>query len=620
MTSKKNQHVWEYLKYYLSLRHAPHFAVMLDGPWGIGKTFLVKRFLAEHFGEEGKDEYVYVSLFGLSTLEDLDDALLQATFPYLKTARVAQRVATTVLKRFGLDASGFDVKDFLDKFKAKVYVFDDLERFKGETSQALGYVNQFVEHAGAKVILIANEQEIDEGEHYRRRREKLIGKTLQVQSSFEEAFAYFASKIEDADARRFVESAASDITAIYEKSGLNNLRILQQTIWDFERVYKTMSAAHRQNADAMLTLLRLLFVLAFELKAARIGDDDILKGRGIPAAVAAQFAAKNNEKKPPMREVAERYAIDVDDDILSNETLVDVLIRGVVDPEAIATELNRSRFFVTVADEAPWRTVWHYTERTEDEFDRAFAKMEEQYAARQFTVEGEILHVLGLRLFLSDRGVVKQSRADVVTDGKRYIDDLYKAKTLKLEKPDSFSETRFDGFGGLGIHESKTPEYRELFAYLKQTRQRALEDTYPEKAVDLLGEMKRDVQEFYRQVCYSTGGDGSYAGIPVFARLDPDAFIDSLLALHPSEQHVVFMALKARYEHGRLDRELPEERVWLEAVRDKLLSRAALMKPMSGHRVEQHVSWYLKPVLGKDEPEPGEAEEGEAEAAESEKD
>jgi predicted AAA+ superfamily ATPase len=66
----KNDHVWDYLTYYLGLPHSPNFAVLLSGPWGVGKTFLVKRFLAKYF-EGQKDQYVYVSLYGLRLLKKL---------------------------------------------------------------------------------------------------------------------------------------------------------------------------------------------------------------------------------------------------------------------------------------------------------------------------------------------------------------------------------------------------------------------------------------------------------------------------------------------------------------------------------------------------------------------
>src|SRR4051812_43505134 len=122
MSTKKNRHIWEYLTYYLSLPHAPNFAVMLSGPWGVGKTFLLKKFLAEQFGDEN-DKYIYVSLYGLSTLEEIDDALLQAIFPRLTgtAAKVIGRVAKSALKIVKLDAGDFDIREFLNRFDAKVY-------------------------------------------------------------------------------------------------------------------------------------------------------------------------------------------------------------------------------------------------------------------------------------------------------------------------------------------------------------------------------------------------------------------------------------------------------------------------------------------------------------------
>jgi hypothetical protein len=225
--------------------------------------------------------------------------------------------------------------------------------------------------------------------------------------------------------------------------------------------------------------------------------------------------------------------------------------------------------------------------------------MEAQYAAREFRIDGEILHVLGLQLFLSDRGILKQSRAEIVADGKKYIDDLYNAKALTEDPSGVFSETRFSGYGGLGMNEAETPEYRELFDYLREKRQRAFEDTYAAKAVDLLGEMKADVQQFYRHVSYTASGDSIYGGTPLLAKLDPDAFIDALLSLHPSEQHIVMMALKGRYDHGQLNRDLKDERTWLEAIRERLLARARAMKPISRYRIEMHVQWYVDELLSK---------------------
>jgi predicted ATPase len=94
LDADRNRHIGEYLEYYVSFPHSPRYAVLLNGAWGVGKTFLVKRFFKQ-FPTEGEPRAVYVSLFGLSTLDEVDEALLRAIYPALgwRVTRVASRIA-----------------------------------------------------------------------------------------------------------------------------------------------------------------------------------------------------------------------------------------------------------------------------------------------------------------------------------------------------------------------------------------------------------------------------------------------------------------------------------------------------------------------------------------------
>ncbi len=75
----RNKHVKEYLSYYISFPHSPRFAVILNGTWGIGKTFLVRKFLQSSEMKETKS--VYISLYGLASLDEINDALFRALYP-----------------------------------------------------------------------------------------------------------------------------------------------------------------------------------------------------------------------------------------------------------------------------------------------------------------------------------------------------------------------------------------------------------------------------------------------------------------------------------------------------------------------------------------------------------
>src|SRR5262249_39994881 len=154
------------------------------------------------------------------------------------------RLGKAALKFFRADPE-FSFAD-LPKPNADVYVFDDLERCEMPINKSLGYINEFVEHDVHKVVIVANDQEIKDKEEYARRREKLIGKTFEVQSVLDEALPFFSKAIGDPLTKSLLERKTEDIATVYHQSGLNNLRILQQTMWDFSRFFSALSDRHRK--------------------------------------------------------------------------------------------------------------------------------------------------------------------------------------------------------------------------------------------------------------------------------------------------------------------------------------------------------------------------------------
>jgi GTPase SAR1 family protein len=243
-SSDRNRHIRDYLSYYLSLPHPPHYAVMITGPWGIGKTFLIKKLLRELYpdnkltDESDSWNYIYVSLYGLASRDEIDVALFEAVYPFLGStvAKAGASIGKGVLKKFGVDLS--ELK--LGKPEAGLYIFDDLERSEMPINKVLGYINEFVEHRECRVIIVANEPNIQDHE-YRDRREKLIGKTLEVQLVLDEALDYFIDQIKSSETKSLLQTNRNDLVAVYQQSELHNLRILQQTMWDFDRFFSVLT-------------------------------------------------------------------------------------------------------------------------------------------------------------------------------------------------------------------------------------------------------------------------------------------------------------------------------------------------------------------------------------------
>lgn len=597
-----NEHIEEALQYYLEFPRPPKYAVLINGPWGIGKTFLIKQYLDRHFNG-WKDPYVYVSLFGLSNLDEIDTAVLAALYPTTtsKPVKVVGRIAKAALKKFAADPE-LKLTDFLsNKDKTKVYVFDDLERCQVDVLQVLGYINDFVEHGDAKVLVIANEDEItaDDTALYARQREKLIGRTLRLESSFDQAFEHFLSELDSAGAKVAIAKNTTAIKEIHTQSGLHNLRILQQTLWDFVRIYEALLDDHRNHDAAVSNLIQLFFAVAYEHKSGRLTTEQIVRRQDAATAALVHYRAQKEGKAVTGFTASQaRYPeIDLTDKILSNDALVDALAYGSIDRDTINIAIRQSKHFVAAGGEPAWRVVWYAFTQPDDVVERAIRDMETAFAQRSYTQIGEILHVFGLRLWLAKIGALGNTRKLAVKQCRDYVDVLYSDKLLPKPSGDLSTLIGFKGSFGLAFFEADSKDFRELQDHLTVNCERAERERYPEYACDLLKTMQEDVESFLRQICHTNSGLSTYARVPVFACLDVDTFVETLLAQPIAIQDRVWEAFRERYRHGALGNDLAPEVPWLVAVRRRLTVEAKSMKPIAKSRLERWLKWSVDSVI-----------------------
>lgn len=270
-----------FLKNYCHDARKLRFAVMVSGPWGIGKTHFITRFL-----EEEEIGHLYVSLYGLKNTEQIDDEFWRLCHPVLSSRpmKLLGAVAKGVLKgavKVDLDGDKKEegtwspsIPEIVSKANpaGKVLVFDDLERCAMPIQEVLGYINALVEHSDFKVIILANEAkllkqnvETVEGtasqaakpDDYADIKEKLVGHTFEIRSAPEEALTSFLKDVAHDKAAKYLEKNRGAILAVYRLSGCENLRVLRHALWDFERFAGTAilalaSAAGALIADAVL--------------------------------------------------------------------------------------------------------------------------------------------------------------------------------------------------------------------------------------------------------------------------------------------------------------------------------------------------------------------------------
>lgn len=179
------------IKYYIDTNFY-NYAVMIDGAWGSGKTYFVKNVLLKKI-ESNEKRVLYVSLYGVSDIQELgkklylDFLLKDKSKLVMEHTELVENVIGTIIdigspfmgKLGDIDIKERKIKNIVQNavkhirpMKNCVLIFDDLERCDCSIQDILGYINGFVEQAGMKVIIIANQEEL---------RKKIDAQTLAMQ-------------------------------------------------------------------------------------------------------------------------------------------------------------------------------------------------------------------------------------------------------------------------------------------------------------------------------------------------------------------------------------------------------------------------------------------------------
>lgn len=158
------------------------YALLINGAWGSGKTFLYENYLADAISdiEIGKNERksnIYISLYGVSSIEVLSKQLLTSYLIYAKSngSEIVKKGVKPVAGILGLVSKAFSfsigsfstdfsdtIQDISDLIEVKnmVVCFDDLERCTIPINEFFGYVNNLIEHCNCKVLILADENNI----------------------------------------------------------------------------------------------------------------------------------------------------------------------------------------------------------------------------------------------------------------------------------------------------------------------------------------------------------------------------------------------------------------------------------------------------------------------------
>ncbi|PDZ02651.1 hypothetical protein CON03_27825 [Bacillus cereus] len=332
-------------------RDKTNHAILLNGKWGSGKTYFWENELKEKIEakerkkkgiwrfkkeiEVKKRNVIYISLYGVDSIDEINKKIFLGKWEKLQkiteskigggVTEIAKAMLGSVKNMElpyikGIEVPDIDFGQFLN-FTNTVLCFDDLERASIDINEVLGYINNFVEHDGIKVILIANENEIEaklndknselkmlttcfytdaKGEfnqkkdpnshkeqipindlitrnlrdlfqkknEYKRIKEKLIGKTLTLELDGKVLIEDIINQTsnEKQDLQKFLEDNLATIENTYTESESKNIRVLKQALEDFDLIYQNCKEFGYESNAMLRSILKFVLAASYEIK------------------------------------------------------------------------------------------------------------------------------------------------------------------------------------------------------------------------------------------------------------------------------------------------------------------------------------------------------------------
>lgn len=584
-----NDQLKQYLAYFQT-KSEPLYAVLVTGAWGVGKTHQVLEALNE-------EERYYISLFGLESAKDVHALVLQEVDPKAAKRTKAIEEIGSVAKNTGgwlgiFSAAPALNQSFLSKEvrPSKTIVFDDLERSKLDLQNLIGVLNYYVEHLKCRVVVIAHDEELKGS--FGQMKEKLFGQTIRVRPQIDQAFNDFVQNVVAYGSKSFVNQHKERIKSIFQNSGCQSLRVLRHVLEDLGRLHQELSLVHRRNSDAMLELVSLFSALSFAVRMNELSASDLQQRKDLTIRHLMQKDNSDESiEKHALISLAEKHkGLDLESMVLSDDCLVHMLCEGLFLKSEIRGALDNCHYFFEPEEEKPWKVLWNLDHMEDQEVEDAHKRLLKEFENREVTEIGDMLHIFGILLRLSDAGVLKVDLASTVSNCKKYIDDLLASNRLPAKSLSLLDE--FDahmGHDGFMYWFSDEPSFQEILEHLKASRGKALENQYPRIAAELLVLMTEDVDEFIENVSVTNNGDNLYSHVPVLEHIEPKDFVEAWLESPKANWNKIGLALKNRYRFPSSKNELKQEHAWVENVSNLMRAEASQAEGFAKMRIMRFI-------------------------------
>lgn len=279
-------------------RASVDFALMIEGPWGVGKTYFVKNSLTGIF-KQAKLSPVYVSLNGVSSFEEVAAQIVFGTgwgiskptaksflLPFALKYLPGKSVSAVISLLQQMEEK--KAKGWLSWLKTKndlsprthVIILDDLERVANkdrDNSEAvlmdiLGRIFEEFISKGYYVVFIGAESEMGDKPRYFKEKEKYIRRTVDFKLNIDEIVDSIAASYTGLDLRH-AKLCVEELKKFAKLFGVKNIRTIKRLMDDFLLLAGTIKDESLVSKIAFVLFYRLA-PIANELALGRLNPSD----------------------------------------------------------------------------------------------------------------------------------------------------------------------------------------------------------------------------------------------------------------------------------------------------------------------------------------------------------
>lgn len=253
-----NKQIYACIEKIIKDKAYPPYAIMINGAWGIGKTYFINAIIKNNCIQD-KTDILYVSVYGKKDISDIKDEIKEKSFKkdYLRTILKVLIQILNVLPIDKISVKKEVIQKYINKRIQEINVFniwdvvivDDLERTRIDICDIWGYFNEFIINDTLVIfacnendILNRDEKNIDNNfKEYSIMKEKIINTTFLLEPEIDGVVSNQVKKYEKCwgEYYKIINNKfnSDDISSIIKNAikitKLKNMRIIESLLFDY---------------------------------------------------------------------------------------------------------------------------------------------------------------------------------------------------------------------------------------------------------------------------------------------------------------------------------------------------------------------------------------------------